>query len=301
MTKIKKPGEISVDALMRVLFYGQPGVGKSTLALSMPSPLMIDCDRGVHRVAPEHLSDTVQVDSWMDVEETLNEDLSDYQTVIFDTAGKLLDFMGDHIVKVNPKMSRGQGQLTLQGYGVRKAMFRGLLTKLFVMKKHVVFVAHEREDKDGEDRFIRPEIGGSSGADLIKELDLVGYLEMFGKRRVVHFQPQDKFYAKNGLRLEPTLEIPDAANGNVFMMTILDAQSRIAGERQEMLRQYHDLIELVKSNVSDCKDAESLNDVVDWAKSVNHIWDSKMQAAKRIKAKANDLGLSFDKEAGTYK
>ena len=46
------------------------------------------------------------------------------------------------------------------------------------MGKSVIFVAHEREEKNGEEKQIRPEIGGSSAGDLIKELDLVGYMEL---------------------------------------------------------------------------------------------------------------------------
>lgn len=49
------------------------------------------------------------------------------------------------------------------------------------MGKSVIFVAHEREEKVGDEKQIRPEIGGSSAGDLIKELDLVGYMEAIGK------------------------------------------------------------------------------------------------------------------------
>ena len=65
------------------------------------------------------------------------------------------------------------------------------------MGKSVIFVAHEREEKNGEDKQIRPEIGGSSAGDLIKELDLVGYMEAIGKDRTISFDPCEKFYGKN--------------------------------------------------------------------------------------------------------
>lgn len=301
MTKIKKANELSTTGLLKILVYGQPGIGKSTLALSMPSPLMIDCDRGVHRVNPEHLSDTVEVDTWSDIDEVLNEDLSTYKTVIFDTGGKLIDFMTAHCIATNPKLNAGQGQLSLQGYGVRKAVFQALLRRLFMLGKHVVFVAHEREEKDGDIRIVRPEIGGSSGNDLIKELDLVGYMEASGNKRVIHFSPQEKFYAKNGLRLETQMEIPDAGQGNLFMKKIVEINNQNLETRQEMITDYNDIMDLIRDTVAECADAKTLNETVAWAVSLQHIWDSKLQASKLIQEKAKSLGLKFDREANQYK
>lgn len=45
MTKIKKPAELTIAPVLKVLIYGQPGIGKTTLGLSFPDPLLVDCDR----------------------------------------------------------------------------------------------------------------------------------------------------------------------------------------------------------------------------------------------------------------
>ena len=37
--------------------------------------------------------DTVQVTSWSDVQQVLQEDLSAYQTIVVDTIGKMMDFI----------------------------------------------------------------------------------------------------------------------------------------------------------------------------------------------------------------
>ena len=50
------------------------------------------------------------------------------------------------------------------------------------MGKHLVFLKHEKEEKEGDNKIIRPEIEGSFGSDLIKELDLVGYMEAIRKK-----------------------------------------------------------------------------------------------------------------------
>ncbi len=303
MSKIKKPSELSVTTLLKALVYGQPGIGKSTLALSMPAPLLIDCDRGVHRVEPQHLSDTVEVDSWEDIDEVLDdkETLKNYQTIIFDTGGKLIDFMTAYILKTEPKLKMGSGQLSLQGYGVRKVMFQALLARIQVMNLHVMFLAHEREEKDGDTRYVRPEIGGSSGGDLIKELDIVGYMEAIGKKRVIRFNPQEKFYAKNALRLPDPMDVPDTEKGNVFMQGILKIYNQHLATRKAQGEAYGDLMELVRQNAEDVKDAKKANEFMEWALELEHIWDSKFQASRLLNARAKELGLVWDSNKKCYK
>ena len=48
---IKKPAEmIKTENKFRVLIAGHPGIGKTTLGLSAPKPLLIDVDFGINRV-----------------------------------------------------------------------------------------------------------------------------------------------------------------------------------------------------------------------------------------------------------
>lgn len=300
MTKIKKPHQISINTLLKTLIYGQPGIGKSTLALSSPKPLLIDCDRGVHRVAPEHLCDTVEVNKWEDINEVLNEDLKDYQTLIFDTGGKLIDFMTDHLIKINPKFAQADGTFSLKGYGARKAMFQSLLGRIHVMGKHVIFVAHEREERDGDIRFIRPEIGGSSGNDLIKELDLVGYMQAVGKKRTIHFNPQEKFYAKNSLNLPEAIAVPDTSAGNNFMSSIIEQYNAKVVSKQSQAEEYTSLLDLIDANLEGATTPEAANELIEWNKTITHIWDSKLRLATGLSKKAKECGYSFNKELGIY-
>ena len=301
MTKIKKPSELQTNSLLKVLIYGQPGIGKSTIALSFPDPLMIDCDRGVHRVQPEHLSDTVEVNDWTDVDEVLKENLSAYKTIIFDTGGKLIDFMTDFLVKKNPKFAQADGTFSLKGYGARKIMFQQLLSRLHVSGKHVIFVAHEREERDGDNRFVRPEIGGSSGNDLIKELDLVAYMEAIGKKRTIHFNPQDKFYAKNACKLPESMEVPDVSKGNNFMQSIVQKYNESLKQRLETSEAYNELMNLINQGAANSKNADDMNELVSTIQDFEHIWDSKLRASYLIRDKAHELNLTFDKKTGQYK
>lgn len=52
---IRNPNDIQDGAKkIRMLIAGYPGIGKSTLALSAPRPLHIDCDFGIDRIEPRY-------------------------------------------------------------------------------------------------------------------------------------------------------------------------------------------------------------------------------------------------------
>ena len=78
MSLIKKANELVIPTTIKMMLYGQAGMGKTTVALSAPKPLLLDFDNGVKRVNMAHLDgiDTVQITSWNDVQQVLQEDLS---------------------------------------------------------------------------------------------------------------------------------------------------------------------------------------------------------------------------------
>ena len=61
MGLIKKSNELTVKTTLSALIYGQPGMGKTTLALSAPNPVLFDYDGGIHRVNAAHRVPTVQL------------------------------------------------------------------------------------------------------------------------------------------------------------------------------------------------------------------------------------------------
>ena len=73
MSLIKKSNELVIPTTVKMMIYGQAGMGKSTVALSAPKPLLLDFDNGVKRMNMAHLEniDTVQVTSWSDVQQVL--------------------------------------------------------------------------------------------------------------------------------------------------------------------------------------------------------------------------------------
>lgn len=214
MSKIKKKNEIELPKTIVGCLYGQPGIGKTTLALSAPKPLLLDTDNGIHRVQSEYRVDCVQVKSYEDILEVLEEDLSDYETIVIDTLGELVNFMLKYFADKDKSLITRGGTYNIKIWGFIKQEFQNLKMKLQLLNKHLIFVSHTKEDKDGEIKNYRMDVAGSTSETVTKILDFLGFCEMLGKSRSISFSPSARFYAKNSIELNDYLEIPQLKTGD---------------------------------------------------------------------------------------
>lgn len=305
MALIKKPSEIEIKQTLSALIYGQPGIGKTTLGCSAPNAVLFDYDGGVQRINGAHQVPTVQIKEWDETNEALKEieeEMPECQTIVIDTVGKMLDFMSANIIKNDPKMSMRDGSLSLKGYGVRKTMFVNFLKRVSSMGKNVIFIAHEKEEKRGEETVKRPEVGGSSANDLVKELDLVGYMQAIGKDRTITFDPNESYYAKNTCSLPSIIKIPVvvdekgvAKGDNNFFSSIIETYKEAQENNKNATSEYEDLMDLIRGYIEDANDLEAINELVEKLPTMQHVFNSKMLASKLLNDKAVKLGLKFNK------
>lgn len=282
MSKIKKPQELPIKKTVIGGIYGQPGLGKTTLALSCPRPLLIDTDNGLYRVQAEYRCDSVPVQSYDDILEVLQEDLSDYDSIVIDTLGKLIDFMAEKVCKDNPNLVQKDGTMAIKAWGVIKNDFKTFVTNVSRMNKNLIFISHEREEKDGDNRILRPDVAGSAGKDIIKELDFLGYMEMVGKKRSISFNPSSKFYAKNSLKLDGYIDIPVLKDGdkNTFMIDYI-INPTIERRKNEFnnSKQYDDVIAQAEKIIKE----QGINDEsLEVLRNLPKIGDSQLQIKLRI-------------------
>lgn len=316
MSFIKQPSEIQEKKNLVMMVYGEPGQGKTTLALSAPSPVLIDTDGGVGRTLAAHRCPTVQVTCWEDVNGALDEIATlPFKTILVDTVGKLLDFMSEFIVRNDPKMRKRDGSLSLQGYGQRKTMFRDFIKRCMIMGRNVVFVAHTSEEKVGDDYVVRPIVGGSSMNDIMGELDLLGLLVNFGGKRLLLWGNDGtsgfakSFYSKNTCFLPNTMEVPVVAdvNGNTiatnnFLASVFDKYAESQGEKEKMNRDYGKLVADIKERIAAAANGKELNKLMKefGSDEFAHIYDSKLVSGKLLNAKAAELGFKYSKVDKKY-
>lgn len=309
MSLFKNPNELTINSTIKMLVYGQPGIGKTTIALSSPQPVLFDFDGGVSRINKAHQCPTLQVENWEQVLEALAEleQANDFKTIVVDTAGKMLDFMSDYIMRNDPKMKMRDGSLALKGYGQRKVMFTNLLKRVSMMGKNIVFVAHEKEDKDGETRIVRPDMSGSSLGDLLKELDLVGYMQAYGKDRTICWSPQERFYAKNTCNLPAWEKVPvviDENGGisgeNDFLTKTFAGYAEYLKQQAQLGDNYNALVAQIGDDVAEVKDATTANAFCKRMGEYTHIWDSLARARRLFAARVEELGLKYNKAKKLY-
>lgn len=309
MSLIRKRDELVIKPKIKMLVYGSAGAGKTTLALSAPKPLLLDCDNGVHRVHYAHQTDTLQVETYDQVLSVLEkEDLSAYESIVIDTGGKLLDLMADYLISRNPKLGKANGTLTLQGYGARKAEFNAFCKLVSSLDKHLVFVAHRKTQSENDDkiRYV-PLFGGSNYDDLVTELDLVGYLELDGRKRIITFDPTDRNDGKNTCNLPSAVELPLTVDekgeglSNVFISdSVITPYIERLKHNQQIGKKISEIVKSFGASVSVAKDANEINKLLSQLMTIKHVGTTEIQCKRLLHDKATSLGLKFDKTKKAY-
>lgn len=306
MSLIRKSTELTIPSTVKMMIYGQAGMGKSTLALSAPKPLLLDFDNGVKRINLAHLDgiDTVQVSSWQDVQQVLQENLSAYQTIVVDTIGKMMDFI--IIYKC------GTRQPTIKDWSGINAEFTWLTRTLSNLNKHVVFVAHRDTRKEGDDTVFIPSLREKNYNSIVTELDLLGYLEMKSDRgvakRTVTFDPTNRNDGKNTCNLPSVLEVPtiidrsgnSTAPNRFITDKIINPYLAMLSAKEEERRKYDAVAGKIREEIELITDAGSANDFAARINDFDHVGSSKALARNMFAAKVKQLGLKYDNETKTY-
>lgn len=295
---IKSTDKITVSTLVMVV-YGQPGAGKSSFGFTANNPLCLDFDKGAYR--SKQRKDTLDITSWKDIIELMRSPdvLNSYETIIVDTAGRCLDVLTQYIISESPKFGNKNGNLTMQGWGELKILFTQWLKQLRLLGKDIILVAHEREEKEGDNTRKRPDMQGGSYAELLKSADLIGYLYMENNRRTIDFTPCDSFYAKNAANIEkqyvPSFdtEMPDyAARLLRYSKSELSNLGQESIEIAEKVREWVDTLE-------GATDASIINKIYRDVKDIPQpTVKSQVEAAFRKRIK--ELGLLYVREKDCF-
>lgn len=294
ITRSTDPIEVQT---ITMLIYGSPGIGKTSLAFTAEAPLLLDTDRGAHRSG--FRKDIVPVATWADVASMTAADLGDYKTIVVDTVGRLLDVMTADIIQRNPKMQGYGGALSLQGYGALKAAYATWLGTLASMGKDVILVAHEREDKKGDDLIVRPDIQGGSYGEVFKRADGIGYMCRSGRQTVLDFSPTDRWVGKNAAGFDP-LVVPDFNTDPRYLATVIDdtkaALNRMSEEQQRVVAE----IASWQERADEASTADEINALVADARDLTPPVGPQAKAAIVAKAKALGLRWNGSKDSGSF-
>jgi hypothetical protein len=305
---IKQPEEMTFeDKKFSMIIYGSPGVGKTTLALSAPDPILIDFDGGISRVKAQHRQLTIVCDTYEEVLKDLESpEVANCQTIIIDTGGSFVTYLQDWAMRINPVNRQKNGAISLKGFGAVKSEFIRFTSHLKdILKKNVIYVFHSQEqaDKDGNPQQ-RLMCEGAAKNIVWTPCDFGGYLQMINTDRVICFSPEQEFFAKGCHGITGRYPIPKlgANDKNDFLTKLFEqAKANIAAETEAFApqkEQYEKAIAEAQDIIEGVVDAESANKAVDLLLKLDHALTSKRESSAMLKDKTDELGLKFVKGEG---
>lgn len=311
---IKKPNELDFSQKNYIiLIAGRPGVGKTTLALSAPKPLLIDIEEGVDRVEACYRSDTLIATDYHElVNDLKSKEIEKYDTLIVDTLGALIDMMKPVVIKESPLNSQKDGKtLSLKGYGAIKVKIKEFFDLCKSLKKHLILIAHVSEFNDGDVVKTRLNIEGSTKDSVWDFVDLGGFLQFVGKERHIYFSPTEKWDAKGTHGITGDYEVPvlrqfkeggNTADNhfmtdlfNVLTQNIVNEQSEFENENKN----YEDAMKIAPE-IAEAATIDALNEAVEKIKKTKHGLTSREELLSKVTKKAEELGAVYDKATKRY-
>lgn len=295
ITIIKKNEVIKTENII-VTLYGQPGIGKTSYALTSKNPILFDFDKGMQRALLR--ADCLPIDNWQQIDNLTENDLLAYDTIVIDTVGRLLEVLALYLIKGNAKLGRGTGELTLQGYGALNAAFKAWMGKIKSYKKNIILIGHAKESTKNDNTIVRIDAVGSSKDEIFKISDLMGYMEFKDGNRVINFDPTEYSLGKNCAGIKPII-VPHISVGSEFMgdevTKTLGYMNELSAEQTELLNQ----LSVFKEQLNNTSKLDDVNSLVDSLKfDIKNTNNHEMK--KLLHNHAINLGFIFDKDKSCY-
>lgn len=303
---ICKPETMSYkDKNIIIILSGLPGTGKTTLSLSAPKVLLIDADEGLCRVRPEHRKDASICKNYEEILADIKAAEGAYDTIVIDTAGALIEYLKDWAVRTDPKASKTNGGISLQGFGVVKQEFLRLSAEL-KKKFNVVYLFHEKREKDDDSIFYSIICEGSARELVYQPADLAAHLFIQNSKRYLGFTPTEQYTAKAAYGIKGIIEIPELKQGepNDFLTKLfatvrknLEQETAALGAEQKV---YDEAIKLGTEIVNSVNNPDDVETALVAIKQLKHQLTSEKELTAALKKRLAELGITYNKSSKKY-
>lgn len=299
MFKIVNGGTIKRQPTWVGIIFGSPKSGKSTLAASADKPILIDLDKGAHRIAGKDRTglDIVECDKWDDfVAVAATPELKQYKTIIVDTFGAAVDMI------IRDKFSNVMNPAK---WGAVKSEIMSVCNQLKMTGRSVLFLAHENEEKNDDKIIKRPQCQGKAKDELMKILDFIGHTTKAGTDYVLEFGGDDSIYVGNTFGFANRYVLPDVrTEPNTFFKDVIEKQ--IANFLEQDEKANAELIEKMtelRKVIADCKTPDDFTDAI---KTIADATEKGLTNGGALKLKheliesATNCGFEYDRASAGF-
>lgn len=309
MAFIKEPENLDfTNEKISMIITGLPGKGKTTLALSAPNAVIIDADKGLSRVRPEHRKPTISFTNYEEILADIEEvRKGGYETIIIDTGGALIESMKDWAMRNNESARQRDGSITIKGFGIVKTEFLRLsayLRKYF----NVIFIFHEIREKGSGDKDVFYDIvcEGSAKNLVWASASFGGHLFVENGKRYLGVTPTEQYNAKSALGVRGLIEIPELEEGqpNNFLTVLFEkikqnmaAQSK---EFAESRKKYNAAMEKGNEILATLQKPENAIKTLEKVRKLEHSLTSLKELEAIFKGVVKENNWVYDPKTKTY-
>ena len=150
--------ETKKDRKVRMLLYGDVGIGKSTFAAKIPNALIIDFENGYEYIdGKERVADVKSILDYPDKNgfDELYKLIEKYDTIVIDTISNMCEVAKGHLSELppekgEPRNTRIDGSPSQSGWGWVIFSVHQFINRLIRMDKNLIIIAHEKEVDEKE-------------------------------------------------------------------------------------------------------------------------------------------------------
>jgi len=159
----------------KVVLYGPPGSGKTTMGATFPSVLFLSAESGLLSVRDKAI-DVWTVNEWEDMEEAysfLRKGDHQYKSVVIDSLTEVQKKLHEYIVRKFPAKRRDYEDLMSQadwGYAIDR--LRKMCRAFRDLPMNVVFIALDQTDTSEDASVTKPALSGKTMA-----VELLGWVD----------------------------------------------------------------------------------------------------------------------------
>ena len=191
---------------IKMVLYGEPGVGKSVFASKAPKPFFITTDGNYEFLEdigakPE---DHIQVNSWVEAKKAFSRDYSNYETIVVDLTEDLFKWCEYEYCRTNGYEHVSDPGFA-KGYDITRNDFFINICKLLSLEKNIILIMHGITFTTKDRRGVEHSNYGPSNRIPDKVLDMIeGRVRYFLRAYLkAEESPNGKLIKKRYLSLVP--------------------------------------------------------------------------------------------------